>query len=270
MVIGTDTSDAAQDGARLASLLHRELYYLSDRLAGDLVEQTKAKKRLKLRPGLGVGVPPVSASLTLASEEPVSGNRHALAEEALKAAADEAGTLAYPGRYIHVRDCAYCLWVFSFKGHRVKRPIALAMIEHEDTLAILIGSPGNVFGFRQERPIDGWIPSDPGGLHYLAQYTSESDLDAKTAAQFRPEQVELQAKVFCEDPPDLIVDAASIAASINRTPDQAGRADVLAKVFTYRDDVVVPIPPKGFSQRFWRVIVGAAVFVREPAPTPLL
>ena len=112
-------------------------------------------------------------------------NRHALADAALNSASDEAGTFDYPGRYIHVKNCAFRLWVFSFSGLRSKQPIALSMLESKDALAILVGGAANVFGFRSEKPIDGWIPSDPGGLHYLARFASESDFDSKTVALFR-------------------------------------------------------------------------------------
>jgi hypothetical protein len=252
-------------------LLHRELYYLSERLATDLVRQTRAKK-LKLRPGITASIPgvPVSPSLALTSEQSTDPNRHTLADDAMNSARDEAGTFDYPGRYLHVENCAFHLWVFSFKGLRSRQPIALCMLESLDALAILVGSAANVFGFLSEKQIDGWIPSDPGGLHYLAQFASESDFDPKTSALFRPERVETQAMFFGEEPPDLIVDGASIAASITRTPDQTGRADVLARVHAFRDHVEVPIPTRGYRQIFSQVIVGAPVFIREPSPRPLL
>lgn len=237
----------------------------------DLVQQANAKKRLKLRAGITASIPglPVSPSLTLASEQSTAVNRHALADEAMNSALDEAGTFDHPGRYLQVEDCAFVLWVFSFKGLHSRQPIALSMLESLDTLAILVGRAANVFGFHSEKPIDGWIPSDPGGLHYLARFASESDFDSKTAALFRPDRVESEAMFFSEEPPDLIADGASIAASIMRTPDHRGRADVLAKVHAYRDDVEVLMPTRGCGRKFSRVIVGAPVFIREPSPTPL-
>jgi hypothetical protein len=73
--------------------------------------------------------------------------------------------------------------------------------------------------------------------------------------------------LFGEEPPDLIAERRGDPRMITRTPDQARDADVLAKVHTWVDDVDVAVMPR---LRFTapRVIVGAPIFIREPAARP--
>lgn len=252
-------------------MLHRDLYYLSERLALDLAHQADAKKRTRLRAGATLSIPgvPVSPAVSVAPAV-TEANRHALADRALHCAADEAGTFECPGRYLHVERCSFSLWVFSFKGLRSRQPIALTFCEDSSgSLGIFIGRAANVFGYSSERPIDGWIPSDPGGLHYLARFAGESDFDDRTAALFNPSGREQEALLFGEEPPDLVADGASIAASITRSPDRTGTADVLAKVHEYSDDVDIVMPTRGYRTIAPRAIVGAPIFIREPTPTAL-
>jgi hypothetical protein len=226
---------------------------------------------VNLTPGATLRIPgiPVSPTITVTPSS-TEANRHALADEALRCIADEAGSFDHPGRYLYLQRCPFCLWVFSFTGLHSKQPIALALCESPSgSLAILVGRASNVSGYSSERPAEGWVPSDPRGLHYLARFAHESDFDARTAALFDPKGLEQEALFFGEDPPDLVADGASIAASITRAPDQTGTADVLARVHEYADNVDVRMPTRGYRQVSPRAFVGAPISIREPAPTPL-
>jgi hypothetical protein len=252
-------------------VLHRELYYLSDRLATDLVHQAQAAKKARWRPsvvGTGSGFP---LSVSLSRENPDLTNRHVLANEALSAAADEAGSLADPGRYIYLSDFPFSLWVFSFKA-TPNKPIAVALCTHplEGALLVLVGSARNVFGYSSELPIDGWIPSDPEGLRELGRFGRDADLDPAIAELMDPRINHASAAFWGEDPPDLVTDAACIAMQLTRTPDRAGSAEILAKVHEYRDDVHTVLPVLGYNRVVPRVIVGAPVVIREAAPIPLV
>jgi hypothetical protein len=249
----------------------RELVYLSERLAIDLVQQAMAAKHGKFQARIAGSIPglPVSISLNRDSGDP--NNRHVLAKEALKAAAGEAGSLEHPGRYIHLEFCPLKLWVFSFKAFP-GTPIAVTYAHDplERELLILIGSAGNVFGYRTERQIDGWLPSDPGGLRELGRYGREADLDPAIGEIMDPEVNRIEAELWGKEPQDLVYDAVFVAAQITRTPDLNCWAEVLAKVHEYRDDVDVTLPVRGYRTVFPRVVVGAPVLIRsiEAAPTP--
>jgi hypothetical protein len=254
-------------------MLHREIYYLSERLATDLVQQANRKSKPRMHPSLTLPIPgiPVSASLTQQSVDSAAVNRYALADEAMKAAADEAGTWRFPGRYVFLDRTPFKLWVFSFKSDDDKRPIAISLFEpsFSAALAIMVGSAGNVFGYHSERKIDGWIPSDPIGLRELGRFGRDADLDPAMSKVLTPDLAAHQFAEFSgENPPDLIYDAAYIAAQISRTPDYEGYADVLARVHEYRDDVIVELPALGHKRMFSRIIVGAAIFICEPTPRP--
>ncbi|HEX3518392.1 MAG TPA: hypothetical protein VHT29_05100, partial [Solirubrobacteraceae bacterium] len=128
-------------------MLHRELYYLSERLAADLAHQAAASKKPKLRPTVTAAVPglPFGVSLTSASTSAKPTNRHVLANEALRAATDEVGSLADPGRYILLADFPFSMWVFSFKAEP-KKPIAVVLCKSllEKSVMVLVGRASNV------------------------------------------------------------------------------------------------------------------------------
>jgi hypothetical protein len=252
--------------------MHRELYYLSERLGGDLAAQVRRKPK----PRVSLTLPIPGVSLTT-SFEPSSGdtpgvNRHQLADEAMAAATDEAGTWQVPGRYIFVPNVPFKLWVFSFKGDDKRRPLAVSLIEPDfsNTLVILVGRASNVFGYHTERAIDGWIPSDPMGLRELGRFGRDADLDPSISELLVPDPLRNQLEeLFLErDPPDLVHDAAYVAKQITRTPDREGRADLLAKVHTYQDEMMIELPVLRHKRMFSRILVGAAVFLREPSPRP--
>lgn len=69
---------------------------------------------------------------------------------------------------------------------------------------------------------------------------------------------------------DLVADAGFLGTSIKRTPDLNVRAEILAKVHEYRDEVEVISPVLGYKRTFPRVIVGAPMVIREPTARPTL
>jgi len=253
-------------------MLTRELHYLSGRLVTDLVDQMKPRRHLKVRGGVSASVLPASigASVEVEATGGDTTNRHALAAAAFKAAADEAGSVDHPGRYLHMRVAPIRLWVFSFKGYK-RHPIALVSIDLGPTIVVLAGSAGNVSGYTSERHIDGWLPSDPIGLHQLVQFGADADLDPpmhKLLAE-RAQGAEAERLFFGDRPYDLATDAAFLGASILRSPDLETYAEVLAKVHVVRDDVTATLTSLQRRRRFDRVIVGAPVVLREPAAQPL-
>ena len=218
-------------------------------------------------------MPPVSVNATVSAESPRNdaANRHALADAVIEAAADEAGTARHPGRYLYLPNMEVRLWVFSFKGYR-NRPIALASVNHIHALIVLIGSAGNVSGYRNERPLDGWIPSDPIGLRHLLRFGADADLDDQMGSllESRSELDAATRVMFGEAEADLVADAGFIGTSIQRTPDLRAGAEILAKVHEYRDEVEVISPVLGHRRTFPRVIVDAPIVIREPSARPTL
>jgi hypothetical protein len=230
--------------------MHRDLYYLSERLTRDVVDSANAGKKLKIKTSFSARTPgPVGPGVKVESEEPSRANPHALAQAALEAVGDEAGDFAQPGRWIHLLDVQVKIWVYTYVRRPRHKKAAVVSIELPTSLAVLIGGAYNVFGHSKELPIDGWIPSDPIGVKKIFDAWGST---AQDGAEPGPQSG------------DALEDAAYIAYSLGRTPDRDTRADVLAQVYDYADDVEVASTRRGHRRTFKRVILGTPLFVREP------
>jgi hypothetical protein len=229
-----------------------ELYYLSERLAGDIVNaRIAAGDDLSQAPRTTSDFEPVRKKNVepLIPDNPFSLADHA---ELAVAAKDEAGDLKDPRRYVLLRNMRVRLWVFRAKDDATPRT-AFVSVRRDPHLAVFLGSPKNVRGWRSERELDGWLPSDASGLRQaireLRRDAGDSDLD----------NLDWDA---------TIEDAADFAVNLTQTPDIDLKADILARVYGqgHGIDVVWRTTGTPIGYEFTRVLVGAPVFIREPRP----
>jgi hypothetical protein len=133
-----------------------EYKILSERLIQEVIDRAAKTgfrpQDVQLRP------PFTGATFGRATEEK---NWHVLAERVEQALYDQTGTPEFPGEYIGLRG-SFDGWTFMFDYERAK--VAWLAAEDEGRLVVLCTSARNIVGYDAPAQVEGWRPSDAGGL----------------------------------------------------------------------------------------------------------